>query len=280
MLHRKKPRIENFSGYYTQIFIEQSSDSRRKNFHNFTIIELLIVIAVIAILAALLLPALNKARGRAQSISCTSNLKQLCMGFNLYAGDNGGTISMWTRTGDLYCFLFGPIETERARSTLVPYIGGTPVDSQVTATNCYTLGDVAPAARCPSGRRDGVAIKPATDSYGINNSYMANLYLLQPPDQSGKSGAALRSFHTWKKIRRPSLRFLVADGIKLSSFSNSTRTTAYRRDALARRHSGENCNIGYADMHVGKLNETEFAMFGDGSNRSLGGKYFWHDDYE
>jgi prepilin-type N-terminal cleavage/methylation domain-containing protein len=54
----------------------------------FTLVELLVVIGVIAVLIAMLLPMLSKARRTAHRVSCLSNLRQVTMAFHLYASDN------------------------------------------------------------------------------------------------------------------------------------------------------------------------------------------------
>jgi prepilin-type N-terminal cleavage/methylation domain-containing protein/prepilin-type processing-associated H-X9-DG protein len=61
--------------------------------HGFTLVELLVVIAVIAILASLLLPALNRAKSKAEGMFCLNNTKQLLVAWQVYADDHDGLLA-------------------------------------------------------------------------------------------------------------------------------------------------------------------------------------------
>ena len=108
--------------------------------HLFTLIELLIVIAIIAILASMLLPALNQARESARSSQCLNNLRQTSTFMQLYALDNNHLAIAARGTGTPWITMLYEGKYVKSRTDKLCYCPSLPYDTSNSNLHLQTFG--------------------------------------------------------------------------------------------------------------------------------------------
>ncbi len=187
----------------------------------FTLVEVLIAIAVAALLVGLLAPALRGARGAAQEAVCLSNQRQLGAAWALYAGDFAGramplgdeaapgaeAVYWWGAVvGD-----GGPVRVDSARGYIAPYLDAGPGERSVFECAAQPWGTYKPQPMSVP------APGAPTSTYGYNGYYLA------PPMTPGYS--ATIGDQAWKRlgdIERPTEVFVFADALLPSKPARNT----------------------------------------------------------
>ncbi len=246
---------------------------RRREFNNFTLIELLIVITIIAILASMLLPALNRARANAHQIACTSNLKSYILAGITYADSYSGWVVPYTKATT------SAREIPWMRNSAYRNILGGGQEDEIIAAGTLAKDTISASLICPAATYalnnelyDG---KPKiTYSYGVSSEQQGNV-ITTAGDFSAYLRSSIYNCLVFKlgKIYLPSRRMAFVDSYywqvsyyhtfianrwiyneqTIPEFGEGNYTMA------AGRHSG-NANLSFWDGHVEQMSSTELRL--------------------
>lgn len=206
------------------------SETKRNN--AFTLIELLVVIAIIAILAAMLLPALAKAKQKAQNINCISNVKQWGYAFYMYEDDNDEIFPYEGAIGDISAGL----NTNAWYNSTVSYIA-SPRMMDLYLRGQPPVKGTRSIFACPS------AATNLTAAPTVNNAYFMYAF----GNRMDPNGAAY--FKRFQLIK-PTQTVTFTEGQENAYPSTSGVYTPARHNNRA--------NLGFADGHAGSIKRADY----------------------
>jgi len=210
---------------------------RQRSWRNFTLIELLVVISIIAVVAALLMPAISKARNSAQGMACVSNLRQQGIAVGSYEADWHGWLPYRQYTSSIDW-----------KGLLSVYINA----KDNTIGQSYT-GANRGVFKCPLWNRDLVKKYNKNDAWQFEGGYGTNIFVF--PTLNGSSECNPKNISSF---RFPSETIAIGDSTDLDTAANPWDYATINKPsnlssnmlmAIGYRHN-HGANVLWLDLHV------------------------------